>query len=36
MVSKRSNRHYRAGRSKDWIKLRSRKHQAFDRVNRLL
>jgi bifunctional non-homologous end joining protein LigD len=32
LVSKRSDRPYRGGRSKDWIKVKNRKHQAFDRV----
>jgi bifunctional non-homologous end joining protein LigD len=32
LVSKRSDRPYRGGRSKDWIKIKNRKHQAFDRV----
>jgi ATP-dependent DNA ligase len=31
MVSKRSDRPYRAGRSKDWIKVKNRKHDALDR-----
>jgi ATP-dependent DNA ligase len=33
MVSKRSDRPYRAGRSRDWVKVKNRKHHAFDRVN---
>jgi bifunctional non-homologous end joining protein LigD len=32
MVSKRADRPYRAGRSKDWIKVKNRQHHAFDRV----
>ena len=32
LVSKRSDRPYRGGRSKDWIKVKNRGHQAFDRV----
>jgi len=32
LVSKRADRPYRAGRSKDWIKVKNRKHYAFDRV----
>jgi bifunctional non-homologous end joining protein LigD len=32
MVSKRSDRPYRAGRSKDWIKVKNRKHPALSRV----
>ena len=32
MVSKRADRPYCAGRSKDWIKVKNRKHHAFDRV----
>jgi bifunctional non-homologous end joining protein LigD len=32
LVSKRSDRPYRGGRSKDWIKVKNRQHQAFDRV----
>jgi ATP-dependent DNA ligase len=32
LVSKRSDRPYRAGRSKDWIKVKNRQHHAFDRV----
>jgi bifunctional non-homologous end joining protein LigD len=32
MVSKRSDRPYRAGRSEDWIKVKSRKHPARSRV----
>jgi ATP-dependent DNA ligase len=32
MVSKRSDRPYRAGRSKDWIKVKNRKHPAMSRV----
>ena len=32
MVSKRSDRPYRAGRSRDWLKVRNRSHHAFGRV----
>jgi bifunctional non-homologous end joining protein LigD len=32
MVSKRSDRPYLAGRSKDWIKVKNRKHPAVSRV----
>jgi bifunctional non-homologous end joining protein LigD len=32
MVSKRSDRPYRGGRSKDWIKIKNRKHPAIERV----
>jgi bifunctional non-homologous end joining protein LigD len=32
LVSKRSDRPYCGGRSKDWIKIKNRQHQAFDRV----
>jgi bifunctional non-homologous end joining protein LigD len=32
LVSKRADRPYRDGRSKDWIKVKNRQHQAFDRV----
>jgi bifunctional non-homologous end joining protein LigD len=32
MVSKRSDRPYRGGRSRDWIKMKNRTHQAFERV----
>jgi bifunctional non-homologous end joining protein LigD len=32
LVSKRGDRHYRGGRSKDWIKVKNRQHHAFDRV----
>jgi ATP-dependent DNA ligase len=31
MVSKRADRSYRAGRSKDWIKVKNRKHSAYRR-----
>jgi bifunctional non-homologous end joining protein LigD len=33
IVSKRSDRPYRAGRSKDWIKVKNRTHPAMDRVS---
>jgi bifunctional non-homologous end joining protein LigD len=32
MVSKRSDRPYRGGRSTDWIKVKNRKHPAMSRV----
>ena len=32
MVSKRADRPYRAGRSKDWVKAKNRKHPASSRV----
>ena len=32
LVSKRSDRPYQGGRSKDWVKMKNRQHQAFDRV----
>ncbi|MDI4231473.1 RNA ligase family protein [Bradyrhizobium sp. Arg237L] len=32
LVSKRLDRPYRAGPSRDWIKVKNRKHVAFDRV----
>jgi ATP-dependent DNA ligase len=32
IVSKRSDRPYRAGRSKDWVKVKNRTHPAMDRV----
>jgi ATP-dependent DNA ligase len=32
LVSKHSDRPYQSGRSKHWIKVKNRKHQAFDRV----
>ena len=32
LVSKRKDRPYRAGRSKDWVKVKNRSHDAFDRV----
>jgi bifunctional non-homologous end joining protein LigD len=32
IVSKRSDKPYRAGRSKDWVKVKNRKHPAMDRV----
>jgi bifunctional non-homologous end joining protein LigD len=32
IVSKRSDRPYRAGRSKDWVKVKNRRHPAMDRV----
>ena len=32
MVSKRVDRPYRAGRSKDWVKIKNRKHPGYRRV----
>jgi len=32
LVSKRADRPYRAGLSKDWIKIKNRKHPAYRRV----
>jgi ATP-dependent DNA ligase len=32
LVSKRADRSYRAGRSKDWIKIPNRQHPAYRRV----
>ena len=32
LVSKRRDRPYQAGRSKHWVKVKKRKHHAFDRV----
>jgi bifunctional non-homologous end joining protein LigD len=32
MVSKRTDRPYRAGRSPDWVKVKNRKHPAMYRV----
>jgi bifunctional non-homologous end joining protein LigD len=32
LVSKRLARPYRAGRSKDWVKVKNRKHPATSRV----
>jgi ATP-dependent DNA ligase len=32
LVSKRADRPYRGGRSKDWIKIKNRQHPALDRV----
>jgi ATP-dependent DNA ligase len=32
LVSKRADRPYRAGRSKDWIKVKNREHPATERV----
>lgn len=32
LISKRSDRPYRGGRSKDWIKVKNRSHHAFSRV----
>jgi ATP-dependent DNA ligase len=36
LISKRSDRPYRGGRSKDWIKIKNRTHHAFDRVRKAL
>jgi bifunctional non-homologous end joining protein LigD len=36
MVSKLADRPYRAGRSKDWIKVKNRKHPAMERVKEAL
>jgi ATP-dependent DNA ligase len=35
LVSKRSDRPYRGGRSKEWIKVKNWQHHAFDRVKRI-
>ena len=32
LVSKRADRPYRAGRSKDWVKMKNRAHSAMERV----
>jgi ATP-dependent DNA ligase len=32
LVSKRADRPYRAGRSKDWVKMKNRAHPAMERV----
>ena len=32
LISKRRDRPYRGGRSKDWIKIKNRQHHGFDRV----
>jgi hypothetical protein len=32
LVSKRADRPYRAGRSKDWVKVKNRKHPAMSRA----
>ena len=32
LVSERSDLPYRGGRSKDWIKVKNRQHDAFERV----
>jgi bifunctional non-homologous end joining protein LigD len=32
LVSKRADRPYRAGRSKDWVKVKNRTHPAMERV----
>jgi bifunctional non-homologous end joining protein LigD len=36
LVSKRSDRPYRGGKSPHWIKVKNREHHAFDRVKRAL
>jgi ATP-dependent DNA ligase len=36
LVSKRSDRPYRGGRSPDWIKVKNRQHHALDRVKAAL
>jgi bifunctional non-homologous end joining protein LigD len=32
LISKRRNRPYQAGRSKDWLKTKNRSHPAMERV----
>jgi bifunctional non-homologous end joining protein LigD len=32
LVSKRADRPYHGGRSKDWIKIKNRQHHAFERA----
>jgi len=32
LVSKRRDRSYRGGRSKDWVKIKNRSHPAMERV----
>lgn len=32
LVSKRSDRRYQGGRSRDWVKVKNRRHHAFTRV----
>jgi bifunctional non-homologous end joining protein LigD len=32
LVSKRTDRHYRGGRSPDWVKMKNRAHPAMERV----
>jgi bifunctional non-homologous end joining protein LigD len=32
LVSKRQDRPYRGGRSKDWVKVKNRSHPAMERV----
>jgi ATP-dependent DNA ligase len=32
IVSKRADRPYRAGRSKDWVKVKNREHPTMSRV----
>jgi bifunctional non-homologous end joining protein LigD len=32
LVSKRRDRPYRSGRSKDWVKVKNGSHDAYDRV----
>ena len=36
MVSKRADRPYRGGRSKDWIKVKNRKHPAYRHAGSVL
>jgi bifunctional non-homologous end joining protein LigD len=36
LVSKHRDRPYQSGRSKHWIKVKNRKHHAFDRVKNAL
>lgn len=36
LVSKRSDRPYRGGRSPHWIKVKNRTHRAFNRIKQLL
>jgi bifunctional non-homologous end joining protein LigD len=36
LVSKRRDRPYQGGRSKYWVKVKNREHDAFDRVKEAL
>jgi bifunctional non-homologous end joining protein LigD len=36
LLSKRADRPYRGGRSKEWIKVKNRQHHAFERVRESL